>query len=470
MAVRRLLHRHVLLPAFETLIKRRRTFAYMRELERSQWLSRAELDAAQFDALRRLLGHAWEHCPYYRGVWQEHGCDPSRLRGLQDFERWPTIDRATITANRADMRSRVPGMRLIAKATGGSSGEPLRFDLDTGSNDRRSAAAHRGYGWAGAELGAKLLYLWGAALGAQSRLHRWKDSLYHGLYRRKMLNSFELSESRVPQFLAQHNDYRPDVLVAYTNPLYQFARCLEQRGLRPYSPRSIIVGAEKLHEFQRAVIERVFGAPVFETYGSREFMLIGGECERHEGLHLTSEYLLVEVLDDDGTRTPAGREGNIVVTDLYNYGMPFIRYFTGDRAVAGWSRCSCGRGLPLMRPPLGRRLDILSTPDGRKVPGELFPHMLKDYPSVRRFQVVQDQPDHVELRVVADQNWGDSDRSAVEACVRGALGPRMRFDLSRVDDIPLTAAGKLRVVVNLCAAGPSSSSSPVAATVADHVN
>jgi phenylacetate-CoA ligase len=447
----RLLHRHILVPTFETLVKRRKTLGYLRELEQSQWLGRSEVEGRQLDALGRLLAHAHENCPYYGETWRNQKLDPRALRKLSDFCDWPIVDRSTITANRERMRSRIHGSTLISKSTGGSSGEPLRFDLDTDSNDRRSAAAHRGYGWAGAELGAKLLYLWGGTLNGQSRLGRWKDSLYHRLYRRKMLNSFDLAESRVPEFLAVHNGYRADVVVAYTNPLYQFARWLEDWGTKPYSPRALIVGAEKLYDFQRELIERVFGAPVFETYGSREFMLIAAECDRHEGLHLTSEYLLVEVVDDDGTPTPIGREGNLVVTDLYNYGMPFIRYLTGDRAVAGWTTCSCGRGLPLMQPPLGRRLDILCTPDGRRLPGEFFPHLLKDFPAVRRFQVVQDQTDHVELRLVADATWGEADRIAVETIVREALGPRMRFDLSRVGDIPLTGAGKLRVVVNKCA-------------------
>src|SRR5207253_162083 len=158
-----------------------------------------------------------------------------------------------------------------------------------------------------------------------------------------------LREDRVPLFLERLNRYRPDVIVAYTNPLYVFAQSLEERRLAPFSPKAIIVGAEKLFPFQRALIEKVFAAPVFETYGSREFMLIGGECDRHEGLHLTAETLLVEVLDDDARPTPEGEEGNVVITDLSNYGMPFVRYVNGDRAVAGWGTCSCGRGLPLMR-------------------------------------------------------------------------------------------------------------------------
>jgi phenylacetate-CoA ligase len=344
-------------------------------------------------------------------------------------------------------------MRLLSKATGGSSGVPLQFDLDTDSHDRRMAAWHRGYNWAGAGPGSKQLYLWGVPLGAPSRWKRWKDSLYNRLNRRLMLNSFDLSAANVPVFLARLNGYRPDVIVAYTNPLYAFAQALDERGFKPYSPRSIIVGAEKLHGFQRALIEKVFGAPVFETYGSREFMLIGGECDRHEGLHLTQENLLIEVVDDDGRPTPDGEEGNIAVTDLRNYGMPFIRYLIGDRAVAGWRACSCGRGLPLLRRVVGRRLDILKTPDGRLIPGEFFPHLLKDFPPIRQFQVVQERPDEVQLRVVLRSDWDEASARSLRRELLKVLGPTIRYRLLPVDEIAVTPAGKHRVVVNLCTNG-----------------
>src|SRR5205823_5583104 len=193
------------------------------------------------------------------------------------------------------------------------------------------------------------LYLWSVPLGEHPWWRRGKERAYNRLYRKVVLNTFELSEARVPSYLKCLNRYRPDTIIAYTHSLYVFARALDERRLSPYRPKSIIVGAEKLHPFERELIEKVFQAPVFETYGCREVMLIGGECDRHEGLHLTAENLLVEILDDDARPTPEGEEGNVVITDLHNYGMPFVRYLNGDRAVAGWGACSCGRGLPLLR-------------------------------------------------------------------------------------------------------------------------
>ncbi len=226
------------------------------------------------------------------------------------------------------------------------------------------------------------------------------------------------------------------------------------------SPHGIIVGAEKLHPFQRQLIEKVFQAPVFETYGSREVMLMSAECDRHEGLHLTSENLLLEILDDNGQPTPPGQEGNIVVTDLFNYGMPFIRYINGDRGLAGWKQCSCGRGLPLMQPPQGRELDM-RMPDGGRIAGPFFQHLLKDFDAVRRFQVIQDTADHVEVRLVIAGEWNEQLRGRLESAIRSIVGSEIKLDLRPVEAIALTGVGKLKVVVNLCAT-PNSNQGAVA--------
>ena len=449
----RQLHRYCLLPAFESVVKRRPTLRYWTQLEQSQWESTDRLQALQLDKLRRLLEHAVTHCPYYCSQWLTHGLQPAMLSDLSDFRSWPLIDRDTIRANRQSMRSTCHGTRLIHKATGGSSGVPLQFDLDTGSYDRRMAMWHRGYGWAGAGPGTKQLYLWGVPLNKLTRKQAWKDSLYNWLYRRSVVSSFGFRDELAGTIARQLARCKPDAIVAYTSPLYFLARALKEQGIAPYSPRSIVVGAEKLHRFQRELIEEVFGCPLFETYGSREFMLIGAECELHAGLHLSMEHLLVEITDDEGNPVPDGAEGNVVITDLHNYGMPFIRYVTGDRAIAGFTKCSCGRGLPMLRQVVGRQLDVLSTPDGRRLPGEYFPHLLKDYPGVRRFQVIQEAPDLVRLLLVVGDGWSTSGGAELLQVIRGALGPAVQLHTDFVDEIPLTLSGKLQVVVNRCATG-----------------
>ena len=439
--------RRTAIRCYEGGLHRRPVFRYWRELEASQWWPPERVDALQFERLRRLLQHAQATSPWYGAEWQARGLDAREVRSVADFHRWPVIDRGTIKAHRPAMRSTAPPTRLIPKATGGSSGVPLLFDIDAGSYERRNAAWHRGYNWAGAGPGTRQWYLWGVAPVSTSSWKKRKMRLYDGLYRRTMVSCFDLSEAALGQFLESLGRTRPHAIVSYTNAIYTFARMLEARGWVPSSPGIIVVGAEKLYQFQREVIERVFRAPVFETYGSREFMLIGAECTRHNGLHLTAENLLVELLDDDGVPVRAGTEGNVVVTDLTNFGMPFIRYANGDRAIAAAGPCGCGRGLPTLAQVTGRRLDMLTTPDGRSLPGEFFPHILKDLPTVQRFQVVQAKPDTVTIRVVAP-GWTPDNERWLRHEIAAVAGTTLNVDLELVADIPLTAAGKLRVVIN----------------------
>jgi len=442
------LYGRLLLPFHERILHGRRTFRYLAELERSQWLSPAELAEKQLDSLKRLLTYAKKHCPHYSQEWERLGLRPEAISSLADFAKWPVTTREAIHGHRQQMRSTEPGLKIISKATGGSSGVPLQFDLNVESHERREAATYRGYGWAGAGPGTRQFFLWGVAVGTRTRKQRWKDRMYNAVHRRTVVSSFSLSQQNVPDILSELNACRPHTIVAYTSALYYFAREIADRKLVPFSPRSLIVGAEKLHPFQRVLIERVFGAPVFETYGSREVMLMGADCDRHTGLHLTAENLLIEVTDDDGRPTPDGQEGNVLVTDLTNYGMPFIRYMNGDRAIAGFRNCDCGRGLPMLTKVAGRQADMLRTPSGRVLTGLFFPHFLKDFPAVERFLVTQEELDAVRVDLVLRKDRGTFDRAAVTSGIADYLGPDVRLEIAEVADIPLTAAGKQRVVVS----------------------
>jgi phenylacetate-CoA ligase len=440
-------HRRVLLPAFETGVKRRGVVRHWKNLERSQWRSREELRAHQVEALRRLLTHAHETCPYYRREWSRIGLGPAAVQGIEDLRLWPVMERETVRRHGMELRSST-ALPLITKSTGGSSGVPLTFALDHGSNDRRMAAWHRGYGWAGAAPGTKQVHLWGVPIEGRPFKKRLKDRLYNALYRRDFVSCFGMGDGFAARFVCRIERARPDVIVAYTNPLYGVACQLDAAGMHPaYSPSAIVLGAEKVHPFQREKIQSVFGAPVFETYGSREFMLIGAECERHNGLHVTAEHLIVEVVDDQGVPVQPGVEGHVVITDLFNYGMPFVRYAIGDRAIAGAAPCPCGRGLPLLSAVTGRVLDMIRTPSGRVLPGEFFPHLFKDVASVVRFQVIQEEPARLRILLVANERFA-AEEARVGSLIRTALGPDLGVVLERVAEIPLTRTGKHQVVIN----------------------
>lgn len=439
--------RHVLYPAYETGLRRRRTLHHLSEYRRDQWLAPERIAALQWERLKRLLEHCHREVPFYRQRWDAMGITPDDIRNLDDYARLPLLTKADIREHFEDLKAASWRDRLMYKATGGSTGEPLRFGYTRESNDRRTAVMWRGYDWAGSRMGRRTLFLWGGAVGDPTRAHRLKDRVYNAAFARHILNSFDMTESNMARFADAIDRYRPQIIVAYVGPMVRLAQWLTATGRKVFRPQAVIGAAEALHEFQRGIIEQAFGCPAFNTYGCREFMLIASECERREGLHVNADHLVVEVQENGNAAAP-GRTGEVVITDLFNYGMPFIRYANGDMATTTASRCGCGRGLPLLGRIDGRVLDAIRTPAGHVLPGEFFPHMLKDVPGVERFQLVQRRLDRLDLAIVRGRGFDESGLAYIRRELAKVVGDSVELQCRFVDDIPLTPSGKLRVTVS----------------------
>jgi phenylacetate-CoA ligase len=130
--------------------------------------------------------------------------------------------------------------------------------------------------------------------------------------------------------------------------------------------------------------------------------------------------------------------------------MPFIRYAIGDMGLMDDSRpCRCGRGLPRLRSVTGRVLDSLRTADGRLVPGEFFPHVIKEVPEVVHFQVEQKSLDHLVISAVCSEPLSENSRNLLSAEIRKVFGSVMQWELCPVKTIPLLRSGKRRVTIGL---------------------
>jgi phenylacetate-CoA ligase len=240
---------------------------------------------------------------------------------------------------------------------------------------------------------------------------------------------------------------RPHCIIAYTQALAAFARWVDERGLRDWPDVRVLCAAEAVLPTDRAALERAFGPHVFETYGSRETMLVAAECEAHDGMHLCEENLIVEVLRD-GSAAGAGESGDVLITDLHNYGMPFIRYANGDVATrAGEGRCACGRWLRKLAHVDGRRVDTLRDAHGAPLPGMVFISLLQsETQMLRSFQAVQKKGGEVELKVVRGAEFDERRFADVTRRVKAYLkGLPLRVVFT--DAIPPSASGKRRPIV-----------------------
>jgi phenylacetate-CoA ligase len=440
----------VLFPAFEAA-RGRPTRPLLEYLERTQYWSADQLNDLQLGLLRRLLRHAYLHTPHYRELLDDRELHFNDFKSVEDLQRLPLLDRDTVRRSLDARTATVPPLPVIQKSTSGTTGEPVVVRYNAESRHYRDATRWRGYGWAGYRIGHRALHYWGAGPANPSWLKRTKVKVDHALKRDLYLDCTPRSDEALEASVAQLRAFAPHVMVAYAAGAAALARFVNQRNLRDWNDIPVITGAERLWPADREQIEAAFG-PAFESYGARETMMISSECEAHQGMHVAMETMIVElVVREGGTLRLAkpGELGEIAITDLHNLACPMIRYITGDAAIAlPPTPCSCGRSLQKIGTIEGRVTETLRDGHGNAVGGLVFNILFGVLDHVAlKFQVVQKLDGSVVMKVVPNGAPVLPDRAvdAIHSFANKYL-PATPFSIEYVEDIPLTAAGKRKVV------------------------
>lgn len=442
------IYRNYLFPFYEVFFKKRNTLVYLKELEKTQWLSEEELKGLQWNKLKKLLEHAYENVPFYKERFTKIRLHPDDIKTPQDFTRIPFLTKDDIRNNLDQLIAiNYRDKKIAGQVTGSSTGTPLHFKLDTENYRWRQAAVKRVYGWTDYADGEKTVFIWGASVVKQPFFKKLRHDLDEWLKRHKIYNTFYFNEETMARCIKEINRFKPRFIIAYTTPLYLFAKFIKENNEKIASPCSIIAAAEKLFPYQRKMIEEVFSCPVFETYGCREVTSIAGECEMHNGMHINMETIYLEIVKGDKL-AELGELGEIVITDLTNYGMPFIRYKNEDIGSISKRRCDCGRRLNMLEKIEGRVLDTIKTKDGRLIPGEFFIYWFMGFDGIKQFQVIQEDLNNMTVKIIKGRDFPDEKLYYLEDVIHRIMGDKISIDFKIVDEIPLTQSGKFRVVIS----------------------
>ncbi len=396
----------VLFPLHERA-KGHHSVALHRELEQSQWWTHGRILRSQADRLRSFLCEIGTHVPYYRDLFRKAGFDPAAVGSVEDLRSLPHLDKPTIRAHTDALKSDRAG-KLVRYNTGGSSGEPLVFYMGMGRVSHDVAAKWRATRW-------------------------WNVDMHH----------------QMDGYLESIRRLRPRMLFGYASALALLAGHAERQGrdMTDLGIRVAFATGETLYPEQRAVIERVFAAPVANGYGSRDAGFIAHQCPSGS-LHLSAEHVVVELIDAAGRAVEPGEKGEIVVTHLATGDFPFVRYRTGDMAVMGTEPCACGRGLPVLREVFGRSTDFVRTVSGNTMHALALIYEVRDRPGVRAFKFVQGEDLSLELLLAAGPELTGEVEAGIRAGILKRMGEGTVLTIRRVDEIPPEKSGKYRYVVS----------------------
>lgn len=427
---------------------RRERSPYLRVAARlagDERMSADERTELQWRALREIVRYAADRVPFYRDRFREIGFRPEDLRRFEDLERIPLLTKGEIREHAETLRAEGTRRdRIWTKKTSGSTGVSLFLEVDEDAMQwGRGVAIYRD-GWTGWRLGEWRAFLWGNPPAEDT----WKAWLRSRLLDRcAYLDTLAMDEERMDVFARRILALRPTLLLGHAHSLSLFARFWKARSHPDPRLRAVLSTAMVLHPSERRTIEAVFGVGVYDRYGCEEVSLIASECEAHRGLHLNTDSLHVELLAG-GRPAPPGVEGAVVVTDLRNRAMPLIRYRIEDVAVSSAEACPCGRTYPLLARVAGRVADYLWTCDGKMVSGiSLTENFATLIPGVLQVQIVQNERDHLLLRVVPEAGFGEKSIAAIRDLVALRFGAPMRFTIEKVARIEPESSGKYRFAI-----------------------
>ncbi|MEW6035042.1 MAG: hypothetical protein AB1529_00375 [Candidatus Micrarchaeota archaeon] len=410
------------------LLKMAEAALLMAGMKRNQWLSRDELEAIQGSRLRRLITHASSSVPYYRDA--IGGAD---VRCIDDLPVLPLTEKNAVRNGSRSFISSLAGGRLSTLHTSGSTGRPLPLYFD--SRDGFYGAVLRYHVMT--ELGFKPGDL--LANMMVSRLQPF--ALQRFIYRVRDLNPSDADELN----LAQLRRLAPDMLLTYPSKIVLLAS-LNLSSRERLGIRTVVSASELLSARTRELARSSFGCDLRNYYGMNESWGVGWECEKGS-MHINSDSVIMEVVDKKGRQVKGGRQGELVLTSLWRYSMPFIRYRTGDMGAIGGS-CACGRGLHVLKGLEGRSDDFLTLPSGRPFAAITLLSLLKKVPQMLQYQIVQEKDHTIRLLVVPEGAFTASDIKAIKRSFEEAIPEPVPIELEIVSELPRERSGKLRCVTS----------------------
>ena len=391
--------------------------------------------------LRSLVRYAYRSVPFYRKLFQSHGIEPEDVQYLEDIAKLPVTTRHDLQSfSEEDLWAQ--GLRrgtIVDKSTGGSTGEPLRV--------KRTKAEE----WLLTAFRLRSLLLYGFRPGqSMASVHHLTETSRpfstHGFPLRLLFPGLvihcHLDPETIGRLIAAD---KPRVLGGLPDILDRMIEKMGEEELKKVRPSFLITGADILGPEARRRLSSRFKAPVYDRYSAIECRLIASSCPKNEVLyHICEESVLAEVIKDGKPVAPGG-EGEILITSLHSYAMPFIRYKLGDLVRLGSAPCSCGTPYKTLSDVRGRIEDRFFKPDGSEMHVAVIDQPLREVaPWIRRYCVVQKRSGLILIEAVAEKSPEKEEILKASQRISETIeGIPVSIELK--EDLPPAESGKFRL-------------------------
>lgn len=393
-----------------------------------------------------LIEHTYAHVPFYRQLWDKAGINPSEIHTVADLEKLPIVRKHDLIAHLEKFKADdIASYPMIHHHTGGTTGTPCAYYMDRYSWALNWALKMQTFVWAGYHYGEDTLGVMAGGSLTPGKKAGWKHQLWRYVNNYYSMPVTQLTDEKLDEYYQHLKTHHINFLRGYPSTIYTLAEYIDRvYGTLPM--QAVFTTAEMLLPHQRTLMEKVFACHLYDTYGCGDGMGHATECDAHGELHVMEHCSVMQIVDSKGNEVGDGDEGEIVLTDLYNFGFPFIRYAPGDRAIKSTKKCACGRQTKMIRTLLGRTADNFKLANGRVLSAFSLPFE-ELTGEVKQFQVVQEKVDRVVLLLVPKVEISIDRQNELKELLQFHCGDGIEVEVQVVDHIELPSSGKTRYIV-----------------------
>jgi phenylacetate-CoA ligase len=417
-----------------------------RQLAKTQWFDKLELQELQLKLLQRLISHCYNTVPYYRKLMDERSISVDSINTLEDIKQFPILTKQDVLkAGDSIISTKYPRWLLAKAFTGGTTGTPLTLRRDIFSIGNEHAFVRRQWDWAGVGFSDNCAYLKGRVI-AQPNVKSERLYIYDPIMKELHLSTYHLTAETAKYYIEVMKKYKVKALVGYPSSVYPVARVCLDCGIN-FRLQSVLLTSETLIPPHKKTIIKAFNCKLFDFYGNAERVCYIFTCE-HGNYHIVPEYGLTELIPAQDNE---GGHCNIVATGFWNLTMPLIRYDTGDMVIKSDQTCMCQRAFPVIKSIIGRQGDVIKTPSGRELGASIVTHLVYVICGANYFvesQIIQDGLDHITIEYVPSSNFSEQYLEEFRIRLAKYLPGDLKFSLKKINAVQRTSSGKIKPIVS----------------------
>jgi phenylacetate-CoA ligase len=333
---------------------------------------------------------------------------------------------------------------LYIANTSGSTGTPFFYAKNKFSHSMTWALTADRYGWYNLGLRSKEARFYGRSLKIMTKI---QEKIKDLLMNRTLFNVFDLSDDSCEKYLRLFFKKKIKYIYGYTNSLILFANFLKRKDINLKSICSslslCITTSEMLLNQDRETLLNAFGVPIINEYGVSEAGGIVAFENKNNIWELSNETQFIEMIDKQGNILPHEVDGEILITDLYNKAMPFIRYKVGDIG-----RLSVENDKVYLEKLIGRTNDTILLSNGKISPGLTFYYisrsLLESTGIIKEFIIRQTEIDTFVFDIIMDRDFEITEIELLEQSLKKHLKSNLRLIINRVNKIKRPVSGKIK--------------------------